>query len=85
MLPPDHQLGRDEDRRVHPYPAATSCTRPPTVQALVFSRRRYPNIRRHVIRAIRSGWPRVIVLNRPGAEERRERLPGDPDAARLRP
>ena len=52
----------------------TSCTRPRAVQPLVFSRSRYPNIRRHVIRAIRRGWPRVMVLNRPGAEERRERL-----------
>lgn len=35
---------------------------------------RYHNIRRHMIRAVRKGWPRVTVLNRPGADDRRERL-----------
>jgi hypothetical protein len=61
-----------------PSPAPTlprrSCTRPRAVQLLVFSRPRYPNIRRHTIRAIHRGWPRVMVLNRPGAAARRERL-----------
>ena len=52
----------------------TTCTRPRAVQPLVFSRAKYPNIRRHVIRAVRKGWPRVMVLNRPGAESRRKRL-----------
>ena len=51
-----------------------SCTRPATVQRLRFSARRYPNIRRHAQAAIARGWPRVMVLNRPGADERRERL-----------
>ena len=38
-----------------PAPVAPrrSCTRPRAVQVLVFSRRRYPNIRRHTIRAVR--------------------------------
>ena len=45
-----------------------------TRQRLVFSRRRYPNIRRHTIRAVRRGWPRVMVLNRRGADKRRDRL-----------
>ena len=59
-----------------PTPVAPrrSCSRPRAVQVLVFSRRRYPNIRRHAIRAVRKGWPRVMVLNRPGAAERRARL-----------
>ena len=51
-----------------------SCSRPRAVQPLVFRRSRYPNIRRHVIRALRRGWPRVLVLNRPGTDERRARL-----------
>jgi len=51
-----------------------SCTRPRAVQRLVFSRSRYPNIRRHAIRALRKGWPRIMVVNRPGAAARRERL-----------
>jgi hypothetical protein len=41
---------------------------------LVFSRAKYPNIRRHFIAAVRRGWPRVMVLNRKGADDRRERL-----------
>jgi len=44
------------------------------VQRLVFSRAKYPNIRRHVIGAIRKGWPRIMVLNRPDAKARRARL-----------
>jgi hypothetical protein len=44
------------------------------VQRIAFRRGEYPNIRRHMIRAVRRGWPRVMVLNRPGAEERRDRL-----------
>ena len=55
-------------------PPRRTCTRPRPVQNLVFSRSRYPNIRRHTIRAIQKGWPGVMVLNRPGAEPRRERL-----------
>jgi len=55
-------------------PPRTTCTRPNTVQRLVFSRAKYPNIRHHVIRAIRKGWPRIMVLNRPGAKARRARL-----------
>ncbi len=55
-------------------PPNSSCTRPSGVQRLVFRRRDYPHIRRHVIRAIRKGWPRVMVINRPGADARRDRL-----------
>jgi hypothetical protein len=56
-----------------PHPKKT-CTKPKAVQRLVFRRSRFPNIRRHVIRAIHKGWPRVMVLNRPGADARRDRL-----------
>jgi Deoxyribonuclease NucA/NucB len=66
------------------WPAATpaapdgttgQCMRPAGVQPLVFSAAKYPNIRRHFRRAVlRRGWPRRLILNRPGADERRERL-----------
>jgi hypothetical protein len=36
--------------------------------------RSHPNVRRHFRAALRRGWPRTLVLNRPGADERRERL-----------
>lgn len=50
------------------------CSRPSAVQRLRFSKAKYPNIRRHTEAAIASGWPRVMVLNRKGAAERRDRL-----------
>jgi hypothetical protein len=50
------------------------CTKPRKVQRLVFSKTKYPNIRRHVRASIRRGWPRIYVLNRRGADARRERL-----------
>jgi hypothetical protein len=48
--------------------------RPEGVQRLVFSASKYPNIRRHFRGAVRRGWPVRLVLNRPSADERRERL-----------
>jgi hypothetical protein len=56
-----------------PKPNA-SCTRPAGVQRIVFSRSKYPNIRRHYILAVGRGWPRVMVINRKGADDRRDRL-----------
>jgi hypothetical protein len=63
-----------------PPPLATpkpSCSRPAAVQLLRFSSAKYPNIKRHVEEAIAKGWPRVMVLNRPGADQRRDRLLAD--------
>jgi hypothetical protein len=44
------------------------------VQRLRFSKLKYPNIKAHMDAAIARGWPRVMVLNRKGAEQRRDRL-----------
>jgi hypothetical protein len=62
-----------------PAPAAShpSCTRPRRTVALDFSAARYPHIRAHYLAALRRGWPRILVLNRPGAGARRERLLSD--------
>ena len=60
-----------------PPPAAkakSSCTRPSTVQKLLFSSAKYPNIKAHTLAAIAKGWPRVMVLNRKGTDARRDRL-----------
>lgn len=60
-----------------PPPAAkpkSSCTRPSTVQKLLFSSAKYPNIKAHTLAAIAKGWPRVVVLNRKGTDARRDRL-----------
>lgn len=51
-----------------------SCTKPSAVQNISFSATKYPNIRRHFLHALRKGWPRTLVLNRQGAEARREKL-----------
>ena len=50
------------------------CSRPKSVQRLRFSAAKYPNIKAHVVAAVAKGWPRVMVLNRPGSDQRRDRL-----------
>src|SRR3954453_1572523 len=51
-----------------------SCQKPSAVQRIAFSKANYPNIRKHALAAIRNGWPSVLVVNRPGADARRDRL-----------
>jgi hypothetical protein len=41
---------------------------------ITFSKTKYPNIRAHFLKAIKRGWPRILVLNRRGEDARRERL-----------
>ena len=50
------------------------CTKPRGIKRIVFSNSKYPNIRKHVRIAVRKGWPRRLVLNRRGADARRDRL-----------
>lgn len=50
------------------------CTSPRSVQSVTFSSAKYPTIRRHVNRAVRAGWPRVLTINREGSDQRRSRL-----------
>lgn len=40
----------------------------------MFSAGTYPNIKSHTEAAIVKGWPRILVLNRPDADKRRDRL-----------
>ena len=62
-------------------PAATTatdagpaeCVRPSGVQRIVFSAQKFANVRRHFRGAIRRSWPRRLVVNRRGADARRER------------
>ena len=38
-----------------------------------------PHIRAHALKAIKAGWPRILVINRPGVDARRkERLANIP-------
>jgi hypothetical protein len=46
----------------------TSCSKPQTLQNITFSSTKYPTIRQHFLEALRKGWPRILVINRPGAE-----------------
>lgn len=59
-----------------PDPASQrrSCARPRRVQPVGFSATRYPRIRAHALSAIRRGWPSILVLNRAGADARRDQL-----------
>ena len=50
------------------------CVRPAGVQKIGFSSTKYPNIFSHYLRAVKAGWPKVLRLNRSGAEQRRNRL-----------
>ena len=57
-----------------PPPRRPSCSKPRNVVNLVFGKTRYPNIRAHFLFALSKGWPRTLVVNRPGATARRNRL-----------
>jgi len=61
---------------VEPTPTSTArpCVTPEGVANITFSRTKYPNIRRHYAEAVRAGWPRVLTLNREGADRRRDLL-----------
>lgn len=54
--------------------STASCARPKGVQSISFSATKYPNIRTHYLDALKHGWPRILVVNRPGADARRDRL-----------
>lgn len=69
-LPPDPRAGGGgggDD-------GGATCAKPRGIQRLVFDRDKYPNIRRHFRAALRKGWPRRLIVNRRGADARRDRL-----------
>ena len=57
-----------------PAKPKASCSRPAAVQRLSFSSSKYRNIKKHTLAAIAKGWPRILVVNRPHADARRDRL-----------
>src|SRR4051794_4904630 len=69
--------GVAEAMPVRPLAVAAQCDRPADVQPLEFDGAKYPHIRRHTNAAIQRGWPKVLVLNRPGEDARRERRLAD--------
>jgi len=56
-----------------------SCVRPDGIATISFSATKYPNVRRHFRAAVARGWPRILVLVREGADDRRDRLLDDYD------
>ena len=67
--------GNDHERR-EPK-AEASCTRTRRVVRVTLDREKYRAVLRHMRRAVRDGWPRVLRLNRGGADQRRDRLLDD--------
>ena len=51
-----------------------ACFKPKRTQTISFSKKKYPHIRAHYRAAVKEGWPRFLVVNRPGASARRDRL-----------
>jgi hypothetical protein len=55
-------------------PPATGCVRTSRVVPVGLSETRYPHILAHARRAIRAGYPPVMIVNRAGADRRRDDL-----------
>jgi len=74
--PPDPRAGGGggDDQPAEEPTSGSTCTRSEEIQRLVFDKDKYPNIRRHFRIAVRKGWPRRLIVNRPGADARRDRL-----------
>lgn len=52
----------------------TDCTRTDQVVEVELDEKEYPNILRHVDESVENGYPRVWVVNRDGADKRRDKL-----------
>lgn len=50
-----------------------TCSRPDHIVAIHLSKAEYPNIVRHIKKSWTLGYRRVLRINRPGADERRDR------------
>ena len=57
----------------HPSELHRSCSRPGHVVAIHLPKDQYPNIVRHIKRSWRVGYRRVLRINRPGADARRDK------------
>jgi hypothetical protein len=54
-------------------PTAGKCTKTKKIIKVRLERERYPNILAHIDTAVTEGWPRVLRINRVGADERRDK------------
>jgi hypothetical protein len=58
-----------------PAPARSECHGPISApQIVTFSRAKYPSIYQHWLDATAKGWPNILVLDRSGADTRRDKL-----------
>lgn len=75
-LPCPCSSGSSKQREPSPKPARPRpiCVKPGNVVNISFNGTKLPHIRQHFLDAIKGGWPRTLVLNRPGADDRRDRL-----------
>lgn len=53
---------------------ARSCSRPPHPVRVEFSKAAYPHIIRHIKRSWKLGYRKVLRINRPGADARRDKV-----------
>jgi hypothetical protein len=77
LKPNDNVSAGGSTTTTPPKQKSSSCTKPAALQPISFSKTKYPNIRKHFLAAIAKGWPRILVLNRPGATARRTKLLAD--------
>jgi hypothetical protein len=66
--------GRTHQTRSATPPRHAGCATPHGVQNVSFSATKYPHIRAHFLAALGRGWPGTLVVDRVGADARRERL-----------
>jgi hypothetical protein len=71
---PSSSSGRTHQTRSATPGHTAGCTSPGGVQNVSFSATKYPHIRAHFLAAVRRGWPGTLVIERAGADARRERL-----------
>jgi len=65
--------GSAREPKPTPSSGTQECVTVGRVVRVAISRTRYPAVLRHMRQAVRAGWPRVLRINRPGADERRDR------------
>lgn len=72
-------VGSQQATHLPPLPLETAfassqgCERPDQVVRIVFSKSAYPNIIRHIKKSWRLGYRKVLRINRPGADDRRDK------------
>jgi hypothetical protein len=72
--PSGHNAPADDGTEPSRNATTPSCVHTRKVVAVGLSKTKYPHVLAHARSAIGEGWPAVLVINRSGADERRDRL-----------